>query len=167
MAQISGEPQAGVGLEDVFDGPGIEQAAAAVRFQTHRQRSVAEQLQAALEKAVLLCHRPAVAARDQVDAERRKLTGLLQLGFQFGEVVLWAEFEPGCVTTTGGDFNDEWLALLVQQGLHLVRSPTLDAGMLKVGFEAIKAGLLGVMAGGFQAALPTPEGVKQQRFHWG
>ena len=30
--------------------------------------------------------------------------------------------------------------------------------MLKVGFEAIKAGLLGVTTGGFQAALPTPEG---------
>ena len=81
MAHISGEPQAGVGLEDVFDGPGIEQAAAAVRFQTHRHWSVVEQLQAALKKAVLLCHRPAVAAGDQVDAERGKLTGLLQLGF--------------------------------------------------------------------------------------
>ena len=75
MADISGEPQAGVGIEDVFDGPGIEQAAAAVCFQTHRHWSVAEQLQAALEKAVLLGQWPAVAARDQVDAQRRQLTG--------------------------------------------------------------------------------------------
>ena len=92
---------------------------------------------------------------------------MLQLGFELGEVVLWAEFEPGGVTTTGGDFNDEWLVLLLQQGLHLLGSPVLDAGMLKVGFEAIKAGLLGVATGCFQAARPTPQGVKQQRFHCG
>ena len=36
MAYIGGEPQGWMGLEDFFYGPGIEQAAAAVRFQTHR-----------------------------------------------------------------------------------------------------------------------------------
>ena len=82
-------------------------------------------------------------------------------------MVLWAEFEPGGVTTTGGDFNDEWLVLLLQQGLHLLGSPVLEAGMLKVGFEAIKSGLLGVATGGFQAGLPTPKGMKQQRCHCG
>ena len=97
----------------------------------------------------------------------RQLTGLLQLGFQLGEVLLGAEFEPGGVTTTGGDFNDELLALLVQQGCHVFRSPALEAGMLKVGFEAVKSGLLGVATGCFQAASPTPERVKQQRFHCG
>jgi hypothetical protein len=39
--------------------------------------------------------------------------------------------------------------------------------MLKVGFKAIKAGLLCVLTRGFQAGLPTPEGVKQQRVHCG
>ena len=82
-------------------------------------------------------------------------------------MVLWAEFDAGGVTTTGGDLNDEWLVLLVQQGLDFFGAPTLDAGMFKVGFEAIKAGLLCVIAGGIEAGLPTPEGVKQQRFHCG
>ena len=72
--------------------------------------------------------------------------------------MLWAEFDAGGVTTTGGDLNDEWLVLLVQQGLDVFGSPTLDAGMLKVGFKAIKAGLLGVIDWRLRGRPANPRG---------
>ena len=75
-------------------------------------------------------------------------------------MLLSAEPHGWRVATACGDFDDELLALLVQQVLERFGMPLPEAGMLEVAFQTIKSSLFGIGAGCFKASLPAPEGME-------
>ena len=113
---------------------------------------------------MLLLHRPAVVPSNEVDPQWGECCRLRQLGFQLREMLLSAEPHGWRVATACGDFDDELLALLVQQVLERFGLPLPEAGMLEVAFQPIKSSLFGVGAGCLKASLPAPEGMEQQPF---
>ena len=86
---------------------------------------------------MLLLHRPAVVPSNQVDPQWGACCRLRQLGFQLREMLLSAEPHGWRVATACGDFDDELLALLVQQVLERFGLPLPEAGMLEVAFQPI------------------------------
>ena len=71
VAEVCGEPKAGVMLEPEGQPPGIEQTAAAMCLQHHRTGHLLKTIQQRRKKIVLFLIRPAVAASDQVDLQRQ------------------------------------------------------------------------------------------------